>query len=216
MLKSKTVFFLVLVAISAGCIGGCRRAGTWLVKEKVPPHADALVLLMGNFTDRVLQTADLYGSGIADRVIIAEESMGGYQGLTDRGVKIISHTSQAVSSLVALGVPADSIIVIPGDARSTFDEAVIVRNYLSGNREIDTIVLVSSPYHLRRASMLFEKAFRVAGLPVFTGTSGSGNYTGFNTDRWWRSKEDIQHVLTEVIKMGSFITVEGSRLKREK
>ncbi len=215
MLKSKIVFFLVLATLSAACIGGCRRAGTWLVKEELPRHADALVLLMGNFTDRVLQTAGLYGSGLADRVIIAEESMGGYKGLTDRGVKIISHTSQAVSSLVALGVPQDSITVLPGDARSTLDEAVIVRNYISAYPEIDTIVLVSSPYHLRRASMLFEKAFKEAGLSVFTGTSGSGAYTDFDATRWWRSKEDIQHVLTEVIKIGSFITVEGRRLKRE-
>jgi len=206
---------LVLVALSAAYIGGCRRAGTWLVKESVPSHADALVLLMGNFTDRVLQTADLYGSGLANRVIIAEESMGGYKGLTDRGVKIISHTSQAVSSLVALGVPADSITILPGDARSTLDEAVIVRDYIGTNPGLDTLILVSSPYHLRRSSVIFGKAFKEAGLTVFTGTSGSGTYTGFDADRWWRSKEDIQHVLTEVIKIGSFVTVEGRRLKRE-
>jgi len=213
--NSKTTFLLVLVALSAAYIGGCRRAGTWLVKESVPSHADALVLLMGNFTDRVLKTADLYRSGIADRVIIAEESMGGYKGLTDRGVKIISHTSQAVSSLVALGVPADSITILPGDARSTLDEAVIVRDYIGTNPGLDTLILVSSPYHLRRSSVIFGKAFKEAGLTVFTGTSGSGTYTGFDADRWWRSKEDIQHVLTEVIKIGSFVTVEGRRLKRE-
>ena len=206
---------MVLVALSAAYIGGCRRAGTWLVKESVPSHADALVLLMGNFTDWVLKTADLYGSGLANRVIIAEESMGGYKGLTDRGVKIISHTSQAVSSLVALGVPADSITVLPGDARSTLDEAVIVRDYIGTNPGLDTLILVSSPYHLRRSSVIFGKAFKEAGLTVFTGTSGSGTYTGFDADRWWRSKEDIQHVLTEVIKIGSFVTVEGRRLKRE-
>ena len=206
---------MVLVALSAAYIGGCRRAGTWLVKESVPSHADALVLLMGNFTDRVLKTADLYRSGIADRVIIAEESMGGYKGLTDRGVKIISHTSQAVRSLVALGVPADSITILPGDARSTLDEAVIVRDYIGTNPGLDTLILVSSPYHLRRSSVIFGKAFKEAGLTVFTGTSGSGTYTGFDADRWWRSKEDIQHVLTEVIKIGSFVTVEGRRLKRE-
>lgn len=215
MFNSKTTFLLVLVALSAAYIGGCRRAGTWLVKESVPSHADALVLLMGNFTDRVLQTADLYGSGLANRVIIAEESMGGYKGLTDRGVKIISHTSQAVSSLVALGVPADSITILPGDARSTLDEAVIVRDYIGTNPGLDTLILVSSPYHLRRSSVIFGKAFKEAGLTVFTGTSGSGTYTGFDADRWWRSKEDIQHVLTEVIKIGSFVTVEGRRLKRE-
>ena len=215
MSGSKIIFLGVLFLLAVTYIGGCRQIGTWLSDDNIPPHADALVLLMGNFTDRVLKTADLYESGIADRVIIVEESMGGYQGLIDRGVKIISHTSQAVSSLVALRVPADSITVLPGDARSTLDEAVIVRNYLGTNPEIDTIILISSPYHLRRASMLFEKAFKEAGLSVFTGTSGSGAYTDFNADRWWRSKEDIQHVLTEVIKIGSFMTVEGRRLKRE-
>ena len=215
MFNSKTTFLLVLVALSAAYIGGCRRAGTWLVKESVPSHADALVLLMGNFTDRVLKTAYLYGSGLANRVIIAEESMGGYKGLTDRGVKIISHTSQAVSSLVALGVPADSITVLPGDARSTLDEAVIVRDYIGTNPGLDTLILVSSPYHLRRSSVIFGKAFKEAGLTVFTGTSGSGTYTGFDAAGWWRSKEDIQYVLTEVIKIGSFKTVEGRRLKRE-
>lgn len=215
MRKSSIVLIILLIVISAAYIGGCCRTGIWLVKEEVPPHADALVLLMGNFTDRVLQTAELYGSGRADRVIIAEESMGGYQGLTDRGVKIISHTSQAVSSLVALGVPADSITILPGDARSTLDEAAIVRNYLDTNPDLDTLILVSSPYHLRRASMIFDKAFEEAGLTVFIGTSGSGAFTDFEAAGWWRSKEDIQHVLTEVIKIGSFMTVEGRRLKRE-
>lgn len=203
------MLIVIIIVYSAGC----RRLGTWLSKETVPQHADALVLLMGNFTDRVLQTADLYASGSADRVIIAEESMGGYQGLFNRGVTIMSHTSQAVNSLVALGVPADSITVLPGDARSTLDEAVIIRNYLVAKPEIDTIVLVSSPYHLRRASMIFGKSFKEAGLPVFTGTGSSGAYTDYDPARWWRSKEDIQQVLTEVVKIGSFITVEGRRLK---
>ncbi len=201
--------------MAAAYSGGCSKMGRWLSREAVPPHADALVLLMGNFTDRVLQTADLYGSGVADRVIIAEESMGGYQGLIDRGVKIISHTSQAFSSLVALGVPADSITVLPGDARSTLDESVIVRNFLAINPGIDTLVLVSAPYHLRRASLIFGKAFEEAGLTIVTGTSGSGAYSDFNAAGWWRSKEDIQHVLTEMLKIGSFITVEGRRLKKE-
>ena len=159
-------------------VGSCRRAGSWLVKEDVPPHADAIVLLMGNFTDRVLQAADLYNAGRADRLIIVEESMGGYQGLLERGVDIISHTSQAVNSSVALGVPADSITVLPGDARSTLDEAVIVRRLSRNPIPVsDTLILVSSPYHLRRASMIFRHgAGRSRDTPVFVGCSGSGLY----------------------------------------
>lgn len=214
MKKSKLKITAVLIFLAILFVAGCRRAGLWLNKESIPQHADALVLLMGNFTDRVLQAADLYAQGKAGRVIIAEESMGGYQGLIDRGVFIISHTTQAANSLAALGVPVDSITVLPGDARSTLDEAVIVLDYLRKNPGIDTIILVSSPYHLRRASMIFRKAFKEAGLQVFTGTSGSGAWSSFNADRWWKSKEDIQDVLTEFIKIGSFSVIEKRRLKR--
>jgi uncharacterized SAM-binding protein YcdF (DUF218 family) len=213
MPKSRILFFIILIGLLATYVGGCRRAGKWLVKEDVPPHADAIVLLMGNFTDRVLQAADLYNGGKADRLVIVEESMGGYQGLLDRGVSIISHTSQAVSSSVALGVPADSITVLPGDARSTLDEAVIVRNYLKAHAGVDTLILVSSPYHLRRASMIFRKALRETESPVYVGCSGSGAYTSFDGARWWRNKEDIQFVLTEFFKIGSFMMVEKKELK---
>ncbi len=208
-LRVTGIFVLLLILL----VGGCRNAGHWFSKEAVPQHADALVLLMGNFTDRVLKTADLYAEGKAGRVIIAEESMGGYQGLIDRGVFIISHTTQAVNSLVALGVPADSIAVLPGDAESTLDEALLVREYLRENPGIDTIILVSSPYHLRRATAIFRKAFKKANMPVVTGAIGSSPYSAFNADRWWRSKEDIQDVVFEMIKMANFRFIESRRLK---
>ena len=91
MLKSRIVFFLILIALSAVYIGGCRRAGKWLVKEDVPVHADAMVLLMGSFPERVLQAADLYHEGKAGRLMIVEESMGPYQRLEARGVRYNKH-----------------------------------------------------------------------------------------------------------------------------
>ena len=48
--RSKIIFFIILITLSAVYIGGCRRAGTWLVKEDVPGHADAMVLLMGSIS----------------------------------------------------------------------------------------------------------------------------------------------------------------------
>ena len=65
VLRSRNFFIIILVILTVTYIGGCRRAGRWLVKEDVPPHADAMVILMGNFPDRVLQAADLYHEGRA-------------------------------------------------------------------------------------------------------------------------------------------------------
>ena len=214
MLKSRIVFFLILIALSAVYIGGCRRAGKWLVKEDVPPHADAMVLLMGGFPDRVLQAVDLYREGKAGRLLIVEESMGPFSTLEARGADIISNSEQARNSCVALGIPADSITILPGAARSTKDEAIIVRNYMAGFNEIDTLLLVSSAQHMRRASMIFNAALRDSETPVYVGCSPSA-YSDFDAKHWWSSKEDIQAVLSEYVKIGSFLLFEKRGLKQQ-
>ena len=212
-LKARTWFIIILFLLTVIYVGGCRRAGQWLVKENVPAHADALVVLMGNFPERVLQAADLYSAGRADQVIIVEESMGAYRGLEERGVSIISKTTQAKESCIALGIPPEKITILPGDARSTLTEAVIIRDYLRTTGGIDSLVLVSSPYHLRRASLIFDKALDKSQPPVWVGCSPSA-YANYNATGWWRQKEDIQDVLSEMIKLMSFRLIEQRQLNK--
>lgn len=189
----------------------CSRAGGWLTRDDRPVHADAMVLLMGGIADRVLQVADLYGEGVAPRVIIITESMGAYRALEERGVRLISGTVQVRDALTRLGVPGDSIVILPGDARSTMEEAKAIRKYLESDQRIDTLVLVSSSYHMRRAGMIFETAFRESGRDVTVLCSPS-DYTNFRSRGWWKHKEEIQAVLTEFIKISSFRFLERWRL----
>ncbi len=182
------------------------------MREDAPAHADAMVLLMGNFPERVLQAADLYQAGKAERLIIVEESMGAYRGLEERGVSIISKTTQARDAATSLGMPGDIITVLPGDARSTLTEAIIVREYLTGNPDIDTLILVSSPSHMRRASMIIRKTLSDLDRQVYVGCSPSP-YSDFNSGKWWRQKEDIQDVVSEYLKIVSFVIIERKNLK---
>ena len=212
-MKVRSWFFVIIVLLIIVYVGGCRRTGAWLVKESVPAHADAMVILMGNFPERVLQAADLYSDGRADRILIVEESMGAYRGLEERGVSIISKTTQAKESCIALGIPAEKITILPGDARSTLTEAVIVGRYLHDNPGIDSLILVSSPYHLRRAGLIFSKALDELERDVWLGSSPS-RYADYNAEKWWRQKEDIQHVLSEILKIFSFRLIEQRQLKK--
>ena len=143
--RRSAIFLVLLLILAIAYIGGCRRAGVWLAKEDMPSHADAIILLMGNFPERVLQVYDTWESGQADSVIIVEESMGAFSALESRGASIVSNSEQAAGSLVALGIPRDNIVLLPGNARSTLDEAYAVRKFLPGNSETDTLILVSSP-----------------------------------------------------------------------
>lgn len=186
-------------------------AGKWLVRDYGNIHADAMVILMGSIADRVLQAEYVYMEGMTDEIIIVEESMGAYKALNNKGVQITSTTKQVHDALVTLGIPADSIIILPGDAVSTKMEAMIVRDYCTGRSDIDTLLLVSSAHHTRRASIIFRYTFRKSELPV-TILSSPSQYTGFNPDKWWKNKEDIQKVSREYLKIATFLLFEKREL----
>ena len=212
-MRSRIYIPVIVTIVLLLLAGTCRKAGTWLVKEDQPGQADAMVLLMGSIPDRVLQTADLYGQKVAGKVVVVEESMGAYRVLEERGARIISNSTQARNALVVLGIPEDSIVILPGDATSTQMEAEIIRDYLSINPAIETVLLVSSPAHTRRASMIFKAAFKSLEHPVSVCSSPS-SYTTFYAEKWWRTKEDIQKVVLEYLKMGNFVLFERRQLKQ--
>jgi len=197
------VWFAFLLLVLVLLVTTCRNAGNWLVKENKPAHADVMVMLMGNIPDRVLEVADLYKEKVSGKLIIVEEYMGPLGILADRGVHFVSNSSQARNAAITLGIPADSILILPGNARSTQDEAMAVREYLMKKNNIRSILLVSSAEHTQRASLIFEKAFGKTDLTTTIYTAPS-RYTGFRKTDWWKHKEEIQSVLFEYIKLMNF------------
>ena len=119
---------IILLVILVLAVGSCRKAGTWLVKNDQTEHADVMVLLVGSLSDRVLQTADLYHEKVASRVWIVRAGTGPDSLMVDRGVQIVSSSMLAHNALTDLGVPAESIVLLPGGANSTSMEAEIVRD----------------------------------------------------------------------------------------
>ena len=211
-MRRRIIFFSILVVIAVADITGCRRAGQWLVKDDNPVHGDAIIVLMGSFPDKVVQAADMYNEGRAGRLIIVEESMGGSGRLGERGASIVSNTQQARKAAITLGVPQDSITILPGDAQSTAMEAEAVKDYLLHENGTDTIIIVTKPTHSLRATMIFKAAMSNIGRKVSVLSSPS-KYTGFDLKHWWRDKEGIQAVMSEYVKFVSFFMVEKRDLK---
>ena len=218
-MKKRYTKLSVIILILILAVGSCRKAGTWLVKTDKPEHADGMIMLMGSISDRVLQIADLYQENKAGKVWIVKEGMGAMAILEERGVHIISTTKEVQGYLISLGIPADSIVMIPGGAISTQMEATLVRDYLvslteTGQSGIDTLLLVSSAAHMRRAAMIFSAAVRPLDNPPVICTCPS-SYSNFNSDKWWRSREDIQDVFFEYLKMANFVFFEKRKLRQD-
>lgn len=188
-----------------------KQIGKYLIKSDIPQKSDAVIVLMGNIPDRVLETYDLFRTGHTKQIIIVEENMGSDVILEERGIHLISNTQQCRSILVKLGIPSNNIICIPGNARSTQEEALLTRAYLQTRPEISSLTIVTSSIHSRRANIIFKNAFRKKELSVRVYSCPS-KYSVFNEKEWWKKKNDTQSILLEYIKILNFLVFEIHRL----
>lgn len=100
---------------------------------------------------------------------------------------------------IDLGIPEEDVLILEGNSRSTQDEALTIREYIRNNREIESIILVTSKYHSGRAKKIFKKALNV--------------FDPSNVKQWWKDREDIKWVVLEYLKLANFYFWEQFLLK---
>jgi len=131
----------------------------WLAAEPLvivdtPRPADAIVVFAGGvgesgkagggYQERVKQAVDLYQQGLAARVIFSS------------GYSFAFRETEVMRELaIAHGVP-DSAILLEKEASSTYENVWFV-NRLLAREGWRRILLVSSPYHMRRALLTWRK-----------------------------------------------------------
>ena len=197
----------MVLLLAVGLVWLSRQAGSFLVKADPPQKSDAIVVLMGSTPDNVLHTVDLYKRGVAPKVIIGRTSMDHWKEVMERGVHPLVGADQFKEIAVGLGIPYEDILILPGSNNSTLDEAQLIREYIEINPEADTITVVCSKAHSRRAGMIFNKVFKSHGLDVHLVLSPSP-YSDFEGKRWWSHRDNVEVVVNSWIKLIIFVTVE--------
>jgi uncharacterized SAM-binding protein YcdF (DUF218 family) len=182
-------------------------AGTYLVKKDQLLKADAVLVLMGSIADRVLETNDLYQSNSTKNILIVNNIQYGSEYLAQYNVHIPNFAELSKQALTQLSIPDSLITIIPGRAASTRAEAQITANWLKQNPHTDTLIIVSSAAHMRRASMIFNDTFKDNNLNTIILTVPS-KYSGFNAKKWYTHRESAKQVFMEYTKMASFLLVE--------
>lgn len=206
-MKPKTLkLLLILVAIIAS-VFLLRSAGTYLVKKDQLSNADAVLILMGSIADRVLQTADLYKQGHTNQILIVNNIQYGSEYLAQYNVHIPNFAQLSKQALTQLHIPDSLITIIPGRAASTRAEADSTAAWLKQNPQIDTLIIVSSAAHMRRAIMIFKDSFNDHNLRI-TIISAPSKYSDFNSQKWWTDRESAKQVFMEYLKITSFLLIE--------
>jgi uncharacterized SAM-binding protein YcdF (DUF218 family) len=213
MKKPGKLFITVIVILSVLLLGrlSLPSLGNYLVAEDEPQQSDIIVLLMGSGPDRMLGAVDLYHAEYADEILMVRNMVRGYDLVVSQGVKIPHDTDIAKEVAVQLGVPEEKITVLPGDALSTQDEAIAVREYLKTEPDIDSLIIVTSKSHSGRAKKIFVKTMSSIDREIKV-LSCPTEYDDFNADRWWKDREDLKRGALEYLKLFNFYVREQFEL----
>ena len=213
MKKRKKLFISITVILAALAlfIIALPKLGSCLVVKDEPQPVDIIVVLMGNWPERMLGAVDLYQAGYAGEIVMVRNMLKGYDLAVRRGIKLPHDTDIAREVAVQSGVPAQKVIILPGDAESTQAEALQEREYLQRQQDIDSLIVVTSKSHSMRAKKIFVKAMsslerevRVISCPT--------QYDDFNAVGWWQSRDELKQVVLEYLKLVHFYLWEQFQL----
>lgn len=174
--------------------------GSYLVQQEALRDASAIVLLLGSTPERELEVAGIYHQGFAPVVIMTEFRVHNHELIEAHDLDAPSAVDTSRSVLEQLGVPATAIRTIPGEVSSTRGEAKATAQYLLNNRDIQSVILVSSPYHMRRATRTFRREFRKTDIHCAIIPRASA-YSDFNARRWWSHRDSAIAVALEYTKL---------------
>ena len=162
---------VLLVVATLGFIG-MLSVGFFLSPQDVLKPADAIVVISGGeTTERVREGVQLYQAGWAPTIVMSGAAR-------DEGV---SNAVAMKQIAIELGVP-DQQIIIEEQSQTTLENARFIQSLLE-QHTIRSIILVTSPYHQRRAYMSFR---------YFLGTdfiimNHSAADSIWRKNGWWRT-----------------------------
>lgn len=202
------IIHLLLLALVVSFLAG---AAAWLRAPEAPAKSDVIVVLAGS-VERAFYAADLYRQGFAPLVLVSRpEREGGQRMLQELGIDLPAEEDVNMQVLQRKGVPHEHIRVIGAGSRSTFEEALAVREVIAGKPL--RIMVVTSPYHVRRTGMIFRKI--LGDVPAELRIVGN-SYEAF-PEHWWSDQGAARNVVLESAKIayyllgGAFLSHEDAR-----
>src|SRR5688572_537596 len=95
-----------------------------------------------------------------------------------------------VAWLDSLGVTGDSVAIMPRRVKNTYDEALALAEYQK-THPFRRVVVVTSPYHTRRALAVFTA---VLGAKAVIGVEPASDFSPARPATWWAAAYDRAYV----------------------
>ncbi len=160
--------------------------GSYLALKDDLEKSDIIVVLAGERGERVDQAVRLYREKWAPLILMSG-------GPGEAGIPLAELMK---SQAVRMGVPPGAILM---ESRSldTGEDALFTREILD-KMPVKSMILVTSPYHARRAAGIFRKVFRGSGLRIIIYPVQD---SWLKLDGWWTRKLAAKYILMEYLKL---------------
>lgn len=194
--KCGLFLLIVLIAAAVGTAAGLSQVADWLSTADRPQQAEAILVLGGSYS-RPFQAADLYRQGLARRIYVSVPAREDQHRLLDEaGIAFPREEAVVREVLLKKGVPASAIEYLGKDLISTAAEARAARALFA--KGAPRLLVVTSPYHLRRARMTFADALPAADIRMI-----ASSYDPL-PQAWWKDQSAARHVLLELAKISFY------------
>lgn len=170
-----------------------------LVTSAELERADALVVFSGSsaYKERTRRAAEVFHAGRAPLIILTNDNQ--QSGWSRREQRNPLFVERARDELIRLNVPAERIITLPEPVTSTYEEAVLVRDY-AASHELHSVLFVTSAYHSRRALWTTRRVFAGSGVEIGLDTPPPGEETP-RPLTWWLHTSGWRMVAEEYPKL---------------
>jgi len=180
--------WVALPLVILGCAVAVRaaiHAAEWLVRPRPIVRCDLMVVLGGGARERVSTALDLMSDGACGVVMFT------------------GNPPDAILSDLPPGLAAAKGLrrfAAPSASRTTLEDAVTA---VRGAREggFDSLLVVTSPFHTRRADWIFSRVLSGTGIRfgIYPSESFYMDYT-----RWWKSWDGLDVVSGEYLKLSAY------------
>lgn len=167
-----------------------RFAGQLLVIDEPPRVVDAIVVLGGDKGERTQKGVELYKAGYAPLLVFSD---GGWRGN-------LKNSEAMAQYAVKLGAPARACLTEEYSV-DTYGNAYHSRKLMK-EHSLKAAIVVSSPYHMRRARYVFTRLFEGSGIILIFVSAEPRN---FDADLWWQRKSSRTLVCDEYMKFVWYI-----------
>ena len=171
-----------------------------LVVERNIDRADAILVLAGStaFVARTRTAAIIYKRGVAPLVLLTNDGeLAGWSQYEQRNRHYVDLSKR---ELVAQGVPVSDIEILVPEVSGTIGEAEVLCR-LAVARRWESLLIVTSGFHTRRALWAFESVFAKNDVATMIGiVPAISEQNTQSTFYWWLTWTGWRDVAGEYIK----------------